>query len=833
MTSQKSLKNNVNLNDFKRSLLGSILFPAIALVVLLIAFTFPVISYVTSEEFLVVMEHEEVSMFVARNSLGSDLFSLFPIGMVLCGMMTAIKSFYYMLSKKQVNVFFSLGVNRKTMFINRILAGIISLFVAVLIPMLIIYIVNITTFDYAAHATQIFLYAVSMFFVSGLAGFAIGAMATMIGGNIFEVALTALSASFIPILAVTAGESILRNFLKGYVNVSSIFWWLGLVSPYHMMSSASTETVINMYGYEETRSALTLLGLLDRGGVDADKYVIPDTAKVDWGFITPILVWLAISVVLIAIGYVLYKARKAEHANSFGHFAISRAINTTFVFLLMAYLINEMLWREISPLAYFIILAVAGLVAYFVLQLIMTRKIKTTLKSFKWYGVLVSVTAVFLAVVVSGFFGIFNKTPDKSEIKSVSIDAYALDPYVHYLDAYDADEDFVEGTSDNAKEAIIGLFNKIKDEKVQYGEDSFSGVTFAFRDNNNELKYRTFHIYSEELYVEYLKAVYGSDFFDEILKEYLLNDPPENKDEDIQYYDQYGNAYYVDSTNNSAGYLKTKPWSFISNTGVYELKEEKIQYSEESVPETTRVPKVEWIEDTEALCKALYNDLTKMTYEQLFERKEKPLGILAMGGSDFMGAECMQDDTKLTPNSVMEITSEYALVYDGIPVYVDMTETLAFLKDNGYVANDPQLTVKEVLYTDSPLEIGEALQKFYKANEDTYDERSGYHYWIYDTIKDVTFTSGELIWYTFEATSSFINNEQISNIDIDILKRVYKDAGHPLTSVTDTAKAEAIAEKSVSQFMTSGDNGRYVYVVYEEGPIVCYYLPEANVSVLK
>lgn len=829
MTSQKSSKNNVNLNDFKRSLVGSLLFPAIALIVLLIAFTFPVISEVTSEEFKMMLEHEEVSMFVSFNSLGSDMFSLFPLGMVICGMMTAIKSFYYMLSKKQVNVFFSLGVNRKTMFINRTLSGIITLFVSVLVPMLILYIVNLTTFDYPAHATEVFLYAVSMFFVCGLAGFAIGTMATMIGGNIFEVALTSFTASVIPMFTVDAGSSIIGSFLNGYARSGEPIPWYGLISPWHIGSSIFRED--SDMGYNIHRHPIDIFQLITRNGVEADKYVIPDSAKVDIGFVAPILSWLAISVVIIVIGYVLYKARKAEHANSFGHFAISRAINTTLVFLLMAYLIEGMLWREIGPLAYFIILAVTGLVAYFVLQLIMTRKLKTAVKSFKWYGVLVSVTAVFLAVVVSGFFGTFNKTPDKSEIKSVSIAAYELEPYVHYLGEYDADEDFVEGTSDNAKEAIIGLFDKVKNEKVQYGEDSFLGLTFAFRDNNNELKYRTFHIYSEEIYVEYLKAVYGSDFFDEILKEYLLNDPPEtDEDEYYEYYDQYGNVYIVGDDNKSAGYLKTKPWSFISNTGVYELKEEKIQYSEESVPETTRVPKVEWIDDTEALCKALYNDLTKMTYEQLFERKEKPLGILAMGGSDFMGAECMQDDAKLTPNSVMEITSEYALVYDGIPVYADMTETLAFLKDKGYVANNLELTVKEVLYTDSPLNIDNALQKFYKANEDTYDERSGYHYWIYDTVKDVTFSSGDLIWHTFEAAGSF-TNETMSNIDI--LKRVYKDAGHPLQSVMDMAKAETIADKSVSQYMVSGDNGRYVYVVYEEGPVVCYYLPEANVSVLK
>ena len=824
MTSQKSLKNNVNFNDFKRSLKGSLLFPSIALVVLLISFAFPVILYVTSEEFQMMMSHEEVSMFVASNSLGSDLFTLFPMGMVICGMMTAIKSFYYMLRKNQVNVFFSLGVTRKTMFVNRTISGIISLFVSVLIPMLIIYIVNITTFDYVAHATELFLYAVSMFFVSGLAGFAIGTMATMISGNIFEAVLTTFTASAIPVLTVNAGSSIVYSYLNGFLNSGDGIPWFGLISPWNICSSIFFEPS-NM-GYNDTRSPVDVFLLITRNGVEAEKYVIPDSAKVDWGFVAPVVSWLVISIIVLGVGFILYKARKAEHANSFGHFAVSRAINATFVFMFLAFFVCELCYN-ISPLVYFIIFAVASAVAYFIVQIIMTRKLKTTVKSFKWYGVLVGVTAVFLAVIVSGLFGTFNKTPEKAEVKSVSISAFELEPYTHYLHNGD-DEDFVEATSDNAKEAIIGLFDKVKDEKVQYNDDWFVGVTFAFRDNNNELKYRIFHINSEELYVEYLKAVYGSDFFDEILKEYLINDPPENEDEEMQeYYTENGDVYYYyGDTNNSAGYLKTKTWTFISNTGVYELIER------ENV-ESRSVPKVDWIEDSEALCKALYNDLIKQSYEQLFERKEKPLGILAMNDvyNDFMGANCMHDQSVTRPGFDMEIQRKYALVYNGIPVYADMVETVAFLKDNGYKVNGPELTIKEVLYTDSPLSIGNALQKFYVANESTYDKDSGYHYWIFDTVKDVTFTSGDLIWSTFSATSSFINNESLENVEM--LKREYKDAGQPLSSITDKAKAEAVVNKAVPKYMTSGDNGRYIYIIYEEGPMVCQYLPEPNVGVLK
>lgn len=823
MTSQKSLKNNVNFNDFKRSLKGSLLFPTFALVVLLISFTFPVIAYVTGEEFKMMMIHEEVSMFATFDSLGSAFFSLFPMGMVICGMMTAIKSFYYMLRKNQVNVFFGMGITRKTMFINRTLAGIISLFVSVLIPMLIIYIVNITTFDYVAHATEIFLYAVSMFFVSGLAGFAIGTMATMISGNIFEAVLTTFTVSAIPVLTVNAGSSIVYSYLNGFLNSGDGIPWFGLISPWNICSSIFHKPT-NM-GYNDTRNPGEVFLLITRNGVEAEKYVIPDSAKVDFGFVAPVLSWIVISIVVLGAGFILYKVRKAEHANSFGQFVISRAINATFVFMLLAFFICE-LCHNINPLVYFIIFAVASAVAYFIVQIIMTRKLKTTVKSFKWYGILVSITAVFLAVIVSGLFGTFNKTPEKAEVKSVSISAYDLEPYTHYLHN-GGDEDFVEATSDNAKEAIIELFDKVKDEKVQYNDDWFLGVTFAFRDNNNELKYRNFMIRSEELYVEYLKAVYGSDFFDEILKEYLINDPPKNEDEEMQeYYTENGDVYYYyDDQNNSAGYLKTKTWTFLSNTGVYELIER------ENV-ESRSVPKVDWIEDSEALCKALYNDLTKQTYEQLFERKEKPLGVLAMNDvyNDFMGANCMHDQSVTIPGFDMEIQNKYALVYNGIPVYADMVETVKFLKDNGYEVNGPKLTIKEVLYTDSPLSIANALQKFYKANESTYDKNSGYHYWIFETVKDATFTSGELIWSTFSATSSFIT-ESLENLDM--LKRVYKDAGQPLSSITDKAKAEAVADKAVSQYMTSGDNGRYIYIIYEEGPMVCQYLPEANVGVLK
>lgn len=819
MTSQKSLKNNVNLNDFKRSLLGSILFPAIALVVLFVTMTIPVMNYVTSEEFLMAKEHFEVTMFISPTSISGDMAMLLPLGMVVCGMLTAIKSFYFMLRKNQVNVFFSLGITRKTMFVNRTIAGLLTLFVAVLVPMAVIYIINISVFGYVAHATSLFFYIVSLLFVCGFAGFAIGGAATMISGNIFEVALTSFSATLTPMLLYSTVETLLSSYLKGFASAGFDSKWLALISPWHIATSLSEEKIMTEYGYADTVSFMDILGLVTRD-TSVDKYKIPEAMKADMDFFLPILVWIAISVVILGAGYAFYKARKAEHANSFGHFAISRGVTMTLVFSLFMYYVDGWTYPRVSPIAYFAILVLSSAVAYFLLQLVMTRKIKATLKSFKYFGVLVGITAVFLVVVSTGVFGTYNKTPEKAEIKSVSIEASAISPYEHYIYPWNGDEDFVESETDESKETIIGLFDKIKNEKVAYGEDAIAWVTFAFRDKEDELKYRNFGIYSDELYMEYLKAVYSSDFFDLILKEYLINDPKEPTEEG----GVSDGIYYYGDQNNSAGHLKVRNWAYISNTNLYPLND-------------GYYPEVDFIEDNEALCKALYNDLTKLTFEQLVTNNSKPVGILSTGGTDYMGEEPNYasgivhpvDSDHWESIDVAEDRAKYGLTDTCIPVYPEMTETIAFLQNSGYDFAPVELTVKEVLYSDSPLNIANALFKFYEVNDKNYDGHGDYSYWSHDHNK-VFFASSEFALYTLSESSWFITEDYSV---VDMLKKIYKDAGHPLKSVTDTAKAEQIANKSVSQYMVYGNNGRYVYVVYEEGPVVCYYLPEANVSVLK
>ncbi len=840
MTSQKSLKNNVNGNDFKRSFIGSIVFPAIAFFVLFFFMTVPIINYVTSEEFFSTREHLEVSMFLARGSLFNTIFELVPIGMILCGMLTAFKSFSYLLSKKQVNVFLSLGIRRNTMLTNRMLSGIICLFIAVFVPMFIIYIVNITSFGISAHVTEVFLYITSLLFVSGLVGYAVVAAMIMVSGNPIEVVFTSLALTLMPYITILFGSRWFEGYLKGFVVTDYNTRWMSLFTPWAMSENIHQDYIGDGLPYYDGNSVTygsrspvgpeQILRVLTRD-TSIEKFKVPDALQVDIGFTLAIIIWFVVSLLLIGVAYALYNHRKAEHANSLGKFPISRAIVCTVAYVGIAFVAVENAWGKISWSALFIIIAVSAAVAYFLIQLIFTRKVKTALKSFSWYGVLTVALAVCAVSIGTGFFGTFNKIPDVKDVKSVSISVDEHRMFSNYISLNSDNVGHIECTSDEGKKAVFEAYELLKHEKYEYGKPFITRINIVIQDNDGKSKYREFAIYDEATYVKFLEIIYESDFFDTILKDVLATD-------------------ILDAMRHEYS-LREYIWAFTDNE-LYESNEE-----------------LNVIDDAYALCDALYKDLSAMTFDQFFKQTSKPLGILVrkndvQAENEYVGEEYVDKEFAIE-NGIEEsefptippeysddlyfpIDTEYGIcnsdsdrkfvndksVYgifvDFIPVYPEMKNTVKLLEEMGYEFVSENLHVKEVLYTDSSLSFDMAMLQWAEARQDVYTGWGTYTDAIFE-YKMMTFTAGYFLDQSPYNISYFLDGKVTL---YDLLKDVYDGAGHPLTSVTDKAEMEKIMDKTVyTQHLLVGDSGRYVYVVYEEGPMVCYYIPEANVSVVK
>ncbi len=814
MTSQKSLKNNVNVNDFKRSLVGSILFPAIAFLVLFFSLTVPVIQYVTSQEFIMSKEHNEISLFVEESSTFNYAFELLPIGMIICGMLTAAKSFSYLLSKKQVNVYLSLGVKRNTMFFNRLMSGVLSLFVAVFVPMLIIYIANIVNFGMSAHLTSLFFYIVSLLFVSGLFGYAVTSTMIMASGNILEVAVSTVATTFIPYFTYSLGVEWLYDFLKGFTSTSDYDKWMSLFNPWEIATNygndvlGSTETFSYYGGYSyysaDKVNPIHLLRLLERD-TTPDKFKVPEIYKVDFGFMLPILLWFVVALVLIGATFYLFNKRKAEHANSLGKFAVTRAVVCTVAFIACTYVLAVSIGYYMSWISLFFIVAIITCLLYLAIQLILSRKFKIAFRSLPWYGVLVGSLAVFAIVIGTGFFGTYNKLPEKEDLKSVSIEIDTLENYAHFIYPHDEFDNYVKATSDESKEAVLEIFELLKNEKIpnKRHHNMIASVRIALTDKDDNTKYRMFDIYSEETYIKYVQMAYGSDFFDTVLKNYLVDEIADNNYDDT-------------------GYLRKFQW-MVTDTDMLEAVNSELNY----------------IEDTDALCKALYDDLSSMTVEQLLKNNNKPIALLVKTSqdADYPGVTHMRTDDKYVPinDDVYSDYSEYTdykyyLLSNYIPVYAEMTNTVEFLKNIGYEFQNDSLKIKEILYTDSPLSYNDATGEWLEENKDKFNGWGDYDNYIFE---ESSYTFADTTWRLYdEWTIGYFLEEEIT--EYDLLKESYKSAGHPLTSVTDEAEIDKIMDKTViGDYFIMGDSGRYVYVIYEEGMIIPYYLPEANTEVVR
>ncbi len=831
MTSQKSLKNNVNFNDFKRSLKGSLPFPAIAFAVLIFFIVFPVVGYFYNTTRQPGTPYDLVYIFFDSSSLFYTAFEVLQVGMVLCGMMTAAKSFYFLLSKKQVNVYLSLGVTRTRMFLNRIASGAITLFTSVFVPFTIIYLMNIAELGATAQLSNIYLYIVLSLFVASMTGFAIGSFAISVTGNIFESAITMGTISFLPTLIVTLLNDAKQQMLKGYIytgygNDNTKFF-----SPFTFINNS--EQMISTRNPDDFSFVDINQVVMCYDKSNLVNGAIPKEYAIDWYFIRPVIIWFVIAIAIAGLAFVLFNKRKAENANSLGKFAISRTINGAFAVTVAFFFGIGVLYYELGTIGVTLIAIGLSFVAYFVVQLILTRKLKTSLKSLSMCAVFMVVFVGLVAFMETGYFGTYNKLPEKDNIKAVSITV----PVDYSYNSVYISGRYVVSTNTDDISMAMSLFEEVKKDD---GIDilAIRHATFEFETKDGETITREFGIYSPELYNKYCETVVNSKFFDGVLEYNFLGFDENNKSKNGEYtYITHGdsqepNAVGAFNYYDSQLLINYVPVENESDTegSVFELEDgEVIDYEGD---------RDIFIMKGDELATAIYNDISKMTYKELFKNNREPFGVLGWDQSyvcktnDIVGP-VNEKEIDLYYSGEEENIAGVKEAYAWLNIYPEMTETIAYFKNNNIeYTSTYDVPVKQVLYTDSSLTFGYAQREFIEQAVKVQGENEHYKryfssrrtmpkadYYNVNALSDSYFFN--LSWYISEKATKE-----------ELIKKVYADIGHPL-GVVDAEKAEKVVSNSVGQYHNYNDNGRVIFIIYEDGSMIEKYLPEANVGVLK
>ena len=816
MISPRYSNDRVDANDLKRSFMSILPYSVIAFLALIMFHVQPVLSYVFSESF----KTEKMQKSVLFNFLGSDsTFSSFiQIGMVLCGMLMAFSLFQFLLKKKSVNVYLSFGMTRSKLYINRLFAAVLSLFAATFIPTFLTFIINLVSFGASSALTSLFCYMFLMEFVSGLAGFALASAVMTFSGCTIEAVITTIGLSALPTF-ISGMIDNLSTMVRGYVynagadiaratggNLFNI--WTFAVDA-EKLNGKSTE-----FTYEKT---FVLLGKLTK------KSEFKAFQCVDMEVLAPILMWLAISIILIAVRTVFMNKRKSENSNSFGKFYLASASNGLLVYMVVVNALTSVLKYAYadnyrSPLHQnlsLILLIVFGatILAFFLVELILRRNFKATLKTLPVYALAFAVTIFAFVYYGTSCFGAYNKLPDISQIKSVSMDI--KDNRGTKLQNTAIQSTFRSENAEDIKTAYA-MFDMVKADKHYKGAELEGKIGFKIVLKDGTEINRIYAVYTSDVYNKYRRTVYDTQFFKDFLKQVLVEGKVTSEDDD-SFYISNENGYQT-MVSNGLPNMKNVEWYYVGPS-----------YLVDNYYTNSATANLDLIEDVDGLKEAIYKDYIAMSYDDAYTNTRIPVGAIS---SNIEQAKNV--NTKLTNKygyyyeegtyySDLEATQQKedkcvkgSAIYS-FYIYPNMTNTIKFLNDNGLTPLAYTGNIKEVYYADTNYSVNKVLSHY--ADGSKLDNR----YEAFDFAHALNVNNYGAVADGAPDTISFM----------DFVKNAYINAGLTLKTVSGD-KAKEIVSKAIPYYEPDHGTeikGRYIMIVYDDNTITSLYVPEGNIAV--
>lgn len=816
MISPRYSNDRVDANDLKRSFMSILPYSVIAFLALIMFHVQPVLSYVFSESFKTEKMQKNV-LFYFLNS--NNTFSSFiQIGMVLCGMLMAFTMYQFLLKKKSVNVYLSFGMTRSKLYINRLFAAVLSLFVATFIPTFLTFIINLVSFGASSALTSLFCYMFLMEFVSGLAGFALASAVMTFSGCTVEAVITTIGLSALPTF-ISGTIDNLSTIVRGYVyNAGADIARRTGGNLFNIWTFALDTENLNGKSTEFTpEKTFVLLGQLTK------KSTFKAFQCVDMEVLAPILIWLAISIILIAVGTVFMNKRKSENSNSFGKFYLASASNGLLVYTIVLNLLVSLLKRAYaddyrSPLhqnltLILLILFGATILAFFLAELILRRNFKATLKTLPVYALAFAVTIFAFVYYGTSCFGAYNKLPDISQIKSVSMDI--KDNRGTKLQNIAVHSKFLSENAEDIKTAYA-MFDMVKSDKHYKGAELEGKIGFKIVLKDGTEINRIYAVYTSDVYNKYRRTVYNTQFFKDFLKQVLIEGKVTSEDD--SYTDENGYQTMVSYDKSGLSSQQNAEWYFVGPS-----------YLVDNYYTNSATANLDIIEDVDGLKEAIYKDYIAMSYDDAYTNTRIPVGAISL---DIEQAKNI--NTKLnnkygyyyeegTYYSDLEATQQKedkcvkGSALNSFYIYPNMTNTIKFLNDNGLTPLAYTGNIKEVYYTDTSYSVSRVLSHY--ADGSKLDNR----YEAFDFAQALNVNNYGAVKEGAPDTISFM----------DFVKNAYINAGLTLKTVSGD-KAKEIVSKAVPYYEPDHGTeikGRYIMIVYDDNTITSLYVPEGNIAV--
>jgi len=691
MTSNQSLQNKLpSKKDFKTSLTCVMIPAVINFIVSLVIFVFlPVSHFLTFDNIAAIRKN--MSVCLTGNMVGYG-FSMtfnynFGIILVIIGMLFALMAFMFKMKKKTVNVYYSLSVDRKTMFKNRLIASLICIALALFVPILIDTIINIRVIGNAGYIVTCALLLFAECFVYELAGFVIMSLAMAVCHTFVESIAFGAGLVTLPTIIFSTVNAVADNFLRGFDTSSSLYGYnsglftspdllqrFSFLNPLFLGKNIKADSYIEDNIINFVHRDFNNMVFWKDDTVSCAEYL---GEKISFDYILPLIIWVVISAVVIVIARQLFIKSKAENA---GLHASVPIINELFAaevgLILMDLWFTGLYEGSFASIKNAYICMLIGILlflfGYFIIIMISKRTVKIKLRSLVCAGTGVAVSAVFFIVISTGGFGFSSYIPQASQIEWATVTYANLNTTMsessvtggYYSDVFSTETLMTPMGCFSDEEDIQSVID-INETAVQESDDMTDmGVYFYYRLKNGKTVYRYYDTVDRRIEKQLLSLRDSNAVKKELT--YLLSD--QDKDD-------------TPITNLLKG-------SAIDPAEFFDYNDEKSvkSYFEKgiiSVLDSDGDYVRGKIKNTPEFREALLKDLLAQSYEDRFMPKEKAVGMIEFADNY---ADDIDGDTKdMDEYAEEEYDSKEDYIYGlyGYYIYESMTNTVNYLKDTG------------------------------------------------------------------------------------------------------------------------------------------------------
>lgn len=453
----------------------------------------------------------------------NEYISLIMCGVVVIGIFMAIRLFSFAADKKTVNVYYSLGIKRVTLFASKFFAGALLLCAATALPVIATYLVNVAYVGPSVQLSLSLFHFYIGFSLTALFSFALSLAVFSAVGTVFEGVL------FSGVLAAT--PAVMTTFIGMFASIFLTNSTLSLYSNFYIDIDGEWLSFSESIGSFITKmNPLAFFAddyaVYSSCSISEDKLMLGDAAWTSPDFLS-LFGWFFAFVAVSVLAGLLFKHRKSETCGFLdsnkvlSNLTLSIVVFTCF---LLGFYMNYYSYSGdiVTPCVTGVIFAVIG---YLVADFLLKRRFKQLFKGL----VKLPVHLLVVALVIGGFY-LSNDyyasfRPEKDEVESVKISTIVTPSTLNTLRGASIDQLSInyitmgesyypvmlpEMTSEKDIDMVLTLHDKLIEESKSDKKLDSSWVYFVYEMKNGTTKSRKYQI-ADEKTIELLISCMNSD----------------------------------------------------------------------------------------------------------------------------------------------------------------------------------------------------------------------------------------------------------------------------------------------------------------------------------